>query len=128
MDRSARLVYWNGYYTEDAPGYVTDAIWAALGNYHARDNVNGLNVGTYLPVALPIWLFGKSEIALSLWPLSCSLLGLVSLAGAERYPVWTAVRVCSRRSSTRRIRETCSSRPLSCLMRSRPGGSASPFF
>ena len=76
-----RGVYWNGYYTEDAPGYVTDAIWAALGNYHARDYVNGLNVGTYLPVALPIWFFGKSEIALSLWPLSCSLLGVLSLAG-----------------------------------------------
>jgi hypothetical protein len=76
-----RIVYWNGYYTEDAPGYVTDAIWMAVGNYHARDNVNGLNVGTYLPVAVPIWLFGKSEIALSLWPLFCSLLGVVSLAG-----------------------------------------------
>ncbi len=77
----ARVAYWNGYYTEDAPGYVTDAIWMALGEYHARDHVNGLNVGTYLPVALPVVLFGKSEIALSLWPLFCSLLGLVSLAG-----------------------------------------------
>jgi 4-amino-4-deoxy-L-arabinose transferase-like glycosyltransferase len=61
---------------------VTDAIWVALGEYHARDHVNGLNVGTYLPVALPIWLFGKSEIALSLWPLLCSLLGVASLAVA----------------------------------------------
>ena len=61
---------------------MTDAIWAALGEYHARDHVNGLNVGTYLPVALPIWLFGKSEIALSLWPLLSSLLGVVSLAVA----------------------------------------------
>ena len=73
-----RTVYWNGYYTEDAPGYVTDAIWMALGNYHARDHVNGLNVGTYLPVAVPLWLFGKSEVALSLWPLLCSLLGALS--------------------------------------------------
>ena len=77
-----RVVYWNGYYTEDAPGYVTDAIWMALRNYHARDYVNGLNVGTYLPVALPIALFGKSEIALSLWPLLCSLLGVLSVAGS----------------------------------------------
>ena len=77
-----RVVYWNGYYTEDAPGYVTDAIWMALGNYHARDHVNGLNVGTYLPVAVPIRLFGKSEIALSLWPLFCSLLGVVSMVGS----------------------------------------------
>jgi hypothetical protein len=77
-----RILYWNGYYTEDSPGYVTDAISAALRDYHARDNVNGLNVGTYLPVAIPIALFGKSEIALSLWPLFCSLLGVVSLAGA----------------------------------------------
>ena len=61
---------------------MTDAIWVVLGEYHARDHVNGLNVGTYLPVALPIWLFGKSEIALSVWPLLCSLLGVVSLAGA----------------------------------------------
>ena len=76
-----RVVYWNGYYTEDAPGYVTDAIFMALGNYHAREYVNGLNVGTYLPVSLPIWLFGKSEIALSIWPMLGSLLGLVSLAG-----------------------------------------------
>ena len=77
-----RVVYWNGYYTEDAPGYVSDAIWMALGNYHARDHVNGLNVGTYLPVAVPIRLFGKSEIALSLWPLFCSLLGVVSMVGS----------------------------------------------
>ena len=77
-----RIRYWNGYYTEDSPGYVTDAIWAALGQYHARDNVNGLNVGTYLPVAIPLRLFGKSELALSLWPLFCSLLGVASLAGA----------------------------------------------
>jgi Dolichyl-phosphate-mannose-protein mannosyltransferase len=75
-----RVLYWNGYYTEDAPGYVSDAIWMALGNYHARDHVNGLNIGTYLPVALPIRLFGKSEIALSVWPLLCSLAGMVSLA------------------------------------------------
>lgn len=77
----ARVVYWNGYYVEDAPGYVTDAIWAALGDYHARDHVNGLNVGTYLPVALPIYLFGKSEVALGLWPMACSLLGLLSMTG-----------------------------------------------
>ncbi|HEY3885453.1 MAG TPA: hypothetical protein VGL62_09620 [Vicinamibacterales bacterium] len=79
-----RLVYWNGYYTEDSPGYVTDAIWASLGQYHVRTYVNGLNVGTYLPVALPIALFGKSEAALSLWPLACSLLGLLSIAAAAR--------------------------------------------
>src|SRR5688572_30099829 len=35
-----RVVYWNGYYTEDSPGYVTDAIFASLGQYHARDHVN----------------------------------------------------------------------------------------
>jgi dolichyl-phosphate-mannose-protein mannosyltransferase len=81
---AARVVYWNGYYTEDSPGYVTDAIWAAVGNYHVRNHVNGLNVGTYLPVALPLALFGKSEVALSLWPLACSLLGLLSLAGVTR--------------------------------------------
>ena len=77
-----RAIYWNGYYTEDSPGYVTDAIHAALGDYHARGDVNGLNVGTSLPVALPITLLGKSEIALSLWPLFCSLLGVASVAGA----------------------------------------------
>jgi 4-amino-4-deoxy-L-arabinose transferase-like glycosyltransferase len=77
-----RIAYWNGYYVEDSPGYVTDAIWAATGNYHARDHVNGLNVGTYLPVAIPIAIFGKSEVALSVWPLFCSLLGMVSLGVA----------------------------------------------
>jgi hypothetical protein len=77
-----RVGYWNGYYTEDSPGYVTDAIFMAVGNYHARDHVNGLNIGTYLPVAVPLRLFGKSEIALSLWPLFCSMLGVVSIAGA----------------------------------------------
>ena len=79
-----RLVYWNGYYTEDSPGYVTDALWTVLGQYHVRTYVNGLNVGTYLPVALPIALFGKSEVALSLWPLACSLLGLLSMAAVAR--------------------------------------------
>ena len=79
---AVRLAYWNGYYAEDAPGYVADAAWFALGNYHARDYVNGLNVGTYIPVAVPLFLFGKSEFALSLWPLACSLLGTLSMAGA----------------------------------------------
>jgi hypothetical protein len=79
-----RVVYWNGYYTEDAPGYVTDAIWIVLGNYHARNYVNGLNIGTYLPVALPIWILGKREVALALWPLACSLAGLLSIAGSAR--------------------------------------------
>jgi dolichyl-phosphate-mannose-protein mannosyltransferase len=74
-----RVAYWNGYYTEDAPGYVTDAIWTSLGNFQARDNVNGMNVGTWMPVALPLKVLGKSEIALSIWPLFCSLLGVVSL-------------------------------------------------
>ena len=81
---AARLAFWNGYYLEDAPGYVTDAIWMAVGNYHVRNHVNGLNVGTYLPVALPIAVFGKTEAALSLWPLACSLLGLLSVAAAAR--------------------------------------------
>lgn len=79
-----RLLFWNGYYTEDAPGYVTDAVYAAVGNYHARSDVNGLNVGTYLPVAVPIRVLGKSEAALSIWPLACSLLGLLSMAAAAR--------------------------------------------
>jgi hypothetical protein len=78
-----RVIYFNGYYTEDSPGYVSDAIAAALRAYHARDHVNGLNVGTYLPVALPVAVLGKSEIALGLWPLFCSLLGLASLVGAS---------------------------------------------
>jgi hypothetical protein len=81
---AVRVVYWNGYYTEDAPGYVTDAIYAAVGNYHARNHVNGLNVGTYLPVAVPIRVLGKSEVALGLWPLACSLLGLLSMAATAR--------------------------------------------
>lgn len=80
-----RVVYFNGYYTEDAPGYVTDAIYIALGNYHARDHVNGLNIGTYGPVALPIWLLGKREVALSLWPLVCSLLGVASMAALAAF-------------------------------------------
>ncbi len=77
-----RVAYWNGYYVEDAPGYVTDAIYLALGNYHARDYITGLNVGTYVPVALPLKLLGKSEVALGVWPLFCSLVGVLSLAGA----------------------------------------------
>ena len=78
---AARAAYWNGYYTEDAPGYVTDAIWLARGDYHVRHYVNGLNVGTYFPVALPLWLWGKSEVGLSVWPMACSLLGLLSVSG-----------------------------------------------
>jgi len=61
---------------------VTDAIYAAMGAYHARTYVNGLNVGTYLPVAIPIKVFGKSEFALSVWPLMSSALGVASVAGA----------------------------------------------
>jgi hypothetical protein len=89
----ARIVYFNGYYTEDAPGYVTDAIYAALGQYHARDHVNGLNVGTYLPVAVPILLLGKSEIALAVWPLLSSLLGVLSIVGlsARLFGRWHAL-------------------------------------
>ncbi len=77
-----RIIYWNGYYAEDSPGYVTDAIYVALGEYDVRNHVNGLNVGTYVPVALPIKFLGKSELALSIWPMMSSLLGVVSLGGA----------------------------------------------
>jgi Dolichyl-phosphate-mannose-protein mannosyltransferase len=78
---AARVAFFNGYYTEDAPGYVSDAVSLALGQYQARNHVNGLNVGTYLPVALPLRVMGKSEVALSLWPLFCSALGVASMAG-----------------------------------------------
>ena len=74
-----RVAYWNGFYIEDSPGYVTDAILTTVHGLGARENVNGMNIGTYLPVALPIALFGKSEVALSLWPLLCSLLGMTSI-------------------------------------------------
>ena len=77
-----RIVYFNGFYLEDAPGYVTDAAYMALGQFWARDYVTGLNVGTFLPVALPLALFGKTELALGLWPLACSLLGMTSMAVA----------------------------------------------
>ena len=75
-----RLAYFNGYYIEDAPGYITDASWAAIGQYHVRHYVNGLNVGTYLPVAPWLWLLGKTEAALAVWPMACSLIGLLSVA------------------------------------------------
>jgi hypothetical protein len=77
---AVRLAFFNGYYTEDSPGYVSDAIAIATGEYQPRNHVNGLNVGTYAPVAVPLWVMGKSEIALSLWPLTCSALGVVSIA------------------------------------------------
>jgi 4-amino-4-deoxy-L-arabinose transferase-like glycosyltransferase len=76
-----RVVHWNGFYVEDAPGYITDAEYLAVANYHARGYVNGLNVGTYFPVAPFLGLLGKTELAIGLWPLFCSLLGVVSLAG-----------------------------------------------
>jgi 4-amino-4-deoxy-L-arabinose transferase-like glycosyltransferase len=79
---AARVAYFNGYYTEDSPGYVSDAVSIALGQYHARYDVNGLNIGTYAPVALPLAIFGKSEGALSTWPLLCSLIGMASIGGA----------------------------------------------
>ena len=81
---AARITFFNGYYVEDAPGYVTDATWLAIGSYHVRNHVNGLNIGTYFPVALPLAVFGKTEVAIAVWPLACSLLGLLSLAGAAR--------------------------------------------
>ena len=74
-----RIVFWNGYYTEDSPGYVTDAILTAVDGFSAREYVNGMNIGTFLPVTLPIALFGNAEFGLALWPLVCSLLGAVSL-------------------------------------------------
>jgi 4-amino-4-deoxy-L-arabinose transferase-like glycosyltransferase len=78
---AARVVYFNGYYTEDAPGYVSDAIAIALGQYEPRHHVNGLNIGTYAPVAIPLLVLGKTDAALSVWPLLCSLLGVLSIAG-----------------------------------------------
>jgi 4-amino-4-deoxy-L-arabinose transferase-like glycosyltransferase len=78
---SARVLFFNGYYTEDAPGYVGDAVAIALGEFQARNHVNGLNLGTYAPVSVPLLLFGKTDLALSLWPLACSLLGVLSMAG-----------------------------------------------
>jgi 4-amino-4-deoxy-L-arabinose transferase-like glycosyltransferase len=79
---SARAWFFNGYYTEDAPGYVGDAVAIATGTYAPRNHVNGLNVGTYAPVAIPLLVLGKTDVALSVWPLLCSLLGVASMAGS----------------------------------------------
>jgi hypothetical protein len=76
-----RLHYSIGYYYEDAPGYVSDAVEFSAGNWKPRDFVNGLNIGTYLPVGLFIKLFGKNETTLMLWPLLCSILGISSVMG-----------------------------------------------
>ena len=64
------------------PGYVTDAAYVALGEFRARDYITGLNVGIFAPVGLALALFGKTEAALSLWPLACSLLGMASMGAA----------------------------------------------
>jgi hypothetical protein len=90
----ARVAYFNGYYTEDAPGYVGDALAIAAGDYQARNHVNGLNLGTYGPVAIPLVLLGKTDAALSVWPLLCSLLGLLSMAGTATIlfgPAWGVI-------------------------------------
>jgi hypothetical protein len=76
-----RMHYRIGYYGEDAPGYVTEAIDFATGIWEPRDFVNGLNIGTYIPVGLCIRFFGKSETILMLWPLICSLIGMLSVGG-----------------------------------------------
>ena len=77
-----RVVYFNGFYLEDSPGYVTDAAYVALGEFRARDYITGLNVGIFAPVGLALALFGKTEAAVSLWPLACSLLGMASMGAA----------------------------------------------
>ena len=76
------LVYFNGFYLEDSPGYITDAAYVALGEFRARDYITGLNVGIFAPVGLALALFGKTEAAISLWPLACSLLGMASMGAA----------------------------------------------
>ena len=106
-----RIVYWNGYYTEDSPGYVTDAIFASLGQYHARDHVNGLNVGTYLPVAIPIALLGKSEIALSIWPAVLLSIGPVFHWRIGDAAVWPRSMDCLPLFCTRPTQATFSFRP-----------------
>lgn len=116
-----RTIYFNGFYLEDSPGYVTDAAYLALGEFRARDYITGLNVGIFAPVGLALALFGKTEAAISLWPLACSLLGMASMVAAvgvlcgRRWGCW-------RRCSTQRIRATSSSRPWSCRMPSRQAG------
>jgi hypothetical protein len=116
-----RVAHWNGYYVEDSPGYVTDAISMATGNYHARNDVNGLNIGTSLAVAVPIKLFGKCEIALSLWPLFSSLLGVISIGGAAAIMFGRRFAL-PRRCCMRRIPEMCSFPRWSCRIQSRLDG------
>ena len=77
-----RVVYFNGFYLEDSPGYVTDAAYVALGEFRVRYYITGLNVGIFAPVGLALAFFGKTEAAISLWPLACSLLGMASMAAA----------------------------------------------
>ena len=76
-----RMFFYVGYYMEDAPGFVADAVSWASGSWEPRTNLPGLRIGTYIPAGIAISLLGKTELALSLWPLASSLAGTLALIG-----------------------------------------------
>jgi 4-amino-4-deoxy-L-arabinose transferase-like glycosyltransferase len=79
-----RTWFYIGDYFEDAPGFVADAANWAAGDWQARSHLPGLRVGTYLPAGVAIWLLGRTEFAISAWPLLSSLVGLLALIGISR--------------------------------------------
>ena len=76
-----RAFFFIGYYMEDAPGFATDAVSWASGSWEPRTNLPGLRIGTYIPAGMAISVLGKTELALSAWPLASSLAGTLALLG-----------------------------------------------
>jgi hypothetical protein len=76
-----RVTFYIGYYMEDAPGFVADAVSWASGTWQPRTSLPGLRIGTYIPAGMAMALFGKTEIAISVWGLVSSLAGLLAFIG-----------------------------------------------
>jgi hypothetical protein len=76
-----RVTFYIGYYMEDAPGFVADAVSWASGTWQPRTSLPGMRIGTYIPAGMAMALFGKTELAISVWGLASSLAGLLALIG-----------------------------------------------
>jgi 4-amino-4-deoxy-L-arabinose transferase-like glycosyltransferase len=72
-----RIYFFVGLNWEDSPRYVWDAAQVAGGGGDIQRNVNGLRMMVIYPVGFFFWMFDVSEYSAAVYPLLCSLGGIV---------------------------------------------------
>ncbi|AUB82360.1 ArnT family glycosyltransferase [Candidatus Thiodictyon syntrophicum] len=74
-----QLLLFNGFFGSDDLVYLDRSLQIANGIWSSADYNGALRYGYNIPAALPLWLFGPSTLAATLWPFVCSLVEVAAV-------------------------------------------------